>query len=234
MKTIVIIPSRLNSSRLPQKALKVIDGKTVIWSCCLNAMKAIADKVYVASPNSEIISEIIGNRKLGGDAIITCEQPINGTERVGEAARLLRLNADDIVVNLQGDMPFFDPEIIDEPVRLMKANSSCNITSVMTTLLKKDYYNPNKVKVVVDNKIGRAVSFSRDYQRNAYLHIGVYVFRNSFLQRYCKHGAVIKEAASRLEQQRIMYMQEPIHMAYVNSNPTVIDTKEDLEKARNV
>lgn len=230
MRTIIIIPTRMASRRLPGKPLKMIGDKSIIWSCFLNATASIVDRVFAASPDSEIYHEI--TQKMKGNCIVaTSNKPINGTERVAEAAKQLKLESDDIVINLQGDMPSFDPEIIDEPVKLMKTIPDCNIASAMTKLPKEDYDNPNKVKVTVDEQ-SKAVSFTREYQKNTYLHIGVYVFRNSFLQRYNKYGMVAKERQDSLEQQRIMHMGEPIYMAYVDNMPTVIDTEEDLEKAR--
>lgn len=231
MKIIMIIPARMESKRLPGKPLKTIGGKSIIRSCYLSAMAVSADKIYVSSGDSDILAEIIGMRKLMGGVIATSDKPINGTERVAEAARILQLKSDDIVVNLQGDMPFVDPEIINKPVKLMKSIPDCNVTSVMTLLPKEDYGNQNKVKVIID-EAEKAVSFSREYKENSNLHIGVYVFRNSFLQEYDTYGMVAKERQDHLEQQRIMHMGEPIYMSYVDNMPTVIDTKEDLKEAR--
>lgn len=230
MKTVIIIPARMASTRLPGKALRTINGETVIWSCYSGAMASkLVDKVYVASPDSEILSEII--KKTNLDGIVTSENHVNGTDRIAEAARLLELQPDDIVVNLQGDMPFFDSEIINVPVELMKSISDCKVASVMTKLSKQDYNDPSRVKVTVDDD-SKATLFNRKYQNNSYLHIGVYVFRNSFLQRYATYGPTTEEIESNLEQQRVMHMGEPIYMAYVDNRPVVIDTKEDLEKAR--
>ena len=235
MRTIVIIPARIESSRLPGKPLKIINGGTIIWSCYSNALASVeADKVYVASNNINILIAITKELKGNiGAVIATSNKPVNGTERVAEAARLLQLEPDDIVVNLQGDMPFFDSEIIDNPVRLMKELPNCNVTSVMTALSEKDRDDLNKVKVAI-NRVGKATSFSREYQGVAYLHIGVYVFRNRFLQKYVSHGIVEKEKLAHLEQQRIMFMDEPVYMAYARREPVTINTEEDLEKARYV
>jgi 3-deoxy-manno-octulosonate cytidylyltransferase (CMP-KDO synthetase) len=227
MKTIVIIPARMASARLPGKPLKKINGKSIILECYRNALFSAVDNVFVTSPDPDIFNEVM---RSGRNFISTSNYPINGTERVAEAARILQLEDDDIVVNLQGDMPFFDSEIIDAPVRLLKGMHA-NATSAMKRLSKKDYNNPNRVKVNVNNK-GMAISFSRIYKENAYLHIGVYVFRNSFLQKYAKFGEVYEEMEEGLEQQRIMHMGEDICMAYVSGNPVVIDCIEDLERAR--
>ena len=227
MKTIVIIPARMAAERLLGKPLMKMKGRSIIYLCYYNALLSAADKVFVASPDPEILWEVC---KGGGNSIETSGLPINGTERVAEAARTLQLAPDDIVVNLQGDMPFFDPEIIDTPIRLLKA-MNCNVTSVMRMLLKKDHNNLNRVKVNIDEK-GRAVSFSREYIECSYLHIGVYVFRNSFLQRYDKYGLVAEERSQGLEQLRTMHMKEPIWMSFVESRPVVIDCKEDLIDAQ--
>lgn len=227
MKTAVIIPARMNSKRLPGKPLMKMGESSIIILCYYNALLSAVDKVVVASADIDILWEVTKNQ---GNVIETSDLPINGTERVAEAARKLHLKADDIVVNLQGDMPFFDPEIIDAPVKLLKA-MNCNITSVMRMLSKKDYNNPNRVKVKISKK-GQAISFSRKYAEHSYHHIGAYVFRNFFLQKYVEYGQVYMELNEGLEQQRIMDMREDIYMTYVSSKPVVIDCEEDLEKAR--
>ena len=229
MKTIVIIPARMDSRRLFGKPLKIVKGQTIISHCFVSAYNSdLMEKAYVASPDPKILWEIC---KGDGNPIETSDSSINGTERVAEAARILQLAPDDIVVNLQGDMPFFDPEIIDEPIMRLKGIPECNVASVMTLLKKEDRNNPNKVKVTVDSQ-GKAISFSREWIGNSFLHIGVYVFRNSFLQKYNKYGLVAEEKSQSLEQLRTMHMNEPIWMAFVSSRPIVIDTGEDLIDAK--
>lgn len=229
MKTVIIIPARMASKRLPGKPLEKIRGIPIIYRCLWSCYNSNVKEIYVTSPDPEILWEIC---KRDGKAIETSDKFINGTERIAKAARILQLKKDDIVVNLQGDMPFFNPEIIDEPLRQLKALKECNVASAMTTLQDKDKSNPNRVKVVID-KEGRAVSFTREHRENAYLHIGVYVFRNSFLQKYANHYPTDEELITNLEQKRTMDMNEPIYMSYVKDRPTVIDTIEDLEAARN-
>lgn len=226
MKTIVIIPARMASERLPGKPLMKMKGKPIIYLCYYNALLSTVDKVFVASPDPEILWEVC---KGGGNPIETSDLPVNGTERVAEAARTLQLAPDDIVVNLQGDMPFFDPEIINKPINKMKAIPECNIASAMTLLKKEDKSNPNRVKVIVDGQ-GRAIDFSRE--KGDFLHIGVYVFRNSFLQKYAKYGITDIEVEMRLEQKRIDFMNDYIWMSFVESCPVVIDAKEDLINAQ--
>jgi 3-deoxy-manno-octulosonate cytidylyltransferase (CMP-KDO synthetase) len=226
MKTIVIIPARMASERLPGKPLMKMKGESIIYLCYYTALLSTVDKVFVASSDPEILWEVC---KGGGNPIETSDLPVNGTERVAEAARTLQLAPDDIVVNLQGDMPFFDPEIINKPINKMKAIPECNIASAMTLLKKEDKSNPNRVKVIVDGQ-GRAIDFSRE--RGDFLHIGVYVFRNSFLQKYAEYGITDIEVEMRLEQKRIDFMNDYIWMSFVESCPVVIDAKEDLINAQ--
>lgn len=227
MKTVVIIPARMESERLPGKPLKEINGKSLIFHCYESSKEAqLPDGVYVASADPDIFKNAI-KEKI--PFISTSNYPINGTERVAEAARILQLEDDDIVVNLQGDMPFFDPEIIGEPVMRLKAIPECNVASVMTFLKKEDEDNPNRVKVTVDNQ-GRAIDFDRRY--GDFLHIGVYVFRNSFLQRYAEYGATDIEVKMSLEQKRIDFMNDYVWMSFVQSRSVVIDCKEDLINAQ--
>ena len=223
MKTVVIIPARMDSKRLPGKPLMQMHGVSIIRLCYFSACNSdIADKIYVASPNPEILWEVC---KMGGEPVETSNLPTNGTERVAEVARIWQLAPDDIIVNLQGDMPFFDSEIIDEPIKKLKSIPECNVASVMTLLQDEDKNNPNRVKVTTDAQ-DRAMSFSREY--GDFLHIGVYVFRNSFLQRYAMSAPSIPEIKNSLEQKRMDILDMPIWMSFVESCPVVIDCEEDL------
>lgn len=226
MKTVIIIPARMESERLPGKPLMKMKRNSIIYLCYYNALLSAVDKVFVASPDPEILWEVC---KGGGNSIETSALPINGTERVAEAARTLRLAPDDIVINMQGDMPFFDPEIIDKPINKMKAIPECNIASAMTLLKKEDKSNSNRVKVTVDGQ-GRAIDFNREH--GDFLHVGVYVFRNSFLQKYAEYGVTDIEVEMRLEQKRIDFMNDYIWMSFVKSRPVVIDCEEDLNGYR--
>lgn len=223
MKTVVIIPARMDSKRLLGKPLMRMHGVSIIRLCYFSACNSdIADKIYVASPDPEILWEVC---KMGGEPVETSNLPTNGTERVAEVARILQLAPDDIIVNLQGDMPFFDSEIIDEPIKKLKAIPECNVASVMTLLQDEDKNNPNRVKVTTDEQ-DRAMSFSREY--GDFLHIGVYVFRNSFLQRYAMSAPSMSEIKDNLEQKRMDILDMPIWMSFVESRPVVIDCEEDL------
>lgn len=227
MRTVIVIPTRMMSERLPGKPLKKIRGMSIIQHCFVSAKKnQSTDSIFIATPDPDIFWEAT-ERDI--PVVLTSVKPVNGTERVAEVARILQLEGDDIVVNLQGDMPFFDPEIINKPINRMKAILECNVASVMTLLKKEDKENLNRVKVIVDSQ-GKAIDFNREY--GDYLHIGVYVFRNSFLQKYVEYGITDVEVEMRLEQKRIDFMNDYIWMSFVESCPVVIDAKEDLINAQ--
>lgn len=242
MKTIVIIPARYNSSRLPGKPLKLIGDKPIIQHVVEKA-SSFTDNVYVATDDEDIYNCV---KEFGGKPIMTSTKHKSGTDRCREASSLIRKDIGnfELVINIQGDEPFITKEQI-------KTLADCfeNPKVDIATLAKKitsteDLENPNKVKVISDNK-GIAVYFSRSpipYIRgidkrewvdkwNFYKHIGMYAYRANILDEIAVLPKSKLEEAESLEQLRWLENGYKIAIEYTDEESIGIDTPEDLEEA---
>ena len=150
MKKIVLIPSRLHSERLPEKPLKLIGNKTMINLVYEAATKSNADKTIIATDSELIFNEVIN---FGGDVQMTNADHNNGTERIYEASLNLGLNDNDVIINLQGDEPFTDPNDINNIFNLFQ-DDQVEMVSMFTEVSdKRDLVDPDKVKVVLKGLI---------------------------------------------------------------------------------
>ena len=144
MKKVILIPSRLQSERLPEKPLKLIGDKTMIRRVYEAAKKSEADDVVVATDAEKIFEEV---KNFGGTALMTKSDHTNGTERIFEASEILGLKDEDYVVNLQGDEPFTDPTDLNKIFSALE-NSECQTVSLFTDFKKEsDLDDLSKVKV---------------------------------------------------------------------------------------
>ena len=236
MKIIGIIPARYKSTRLEGKPLADIDGKPMIQHVYERASKSKKlDDLLVATDDQRIIDAV---NKFGGKAVLTSEKHPSGSDRVAEVAK--KLDAD-IVVNVQGDEPFINPEMIDEVVEPFENKSLLMATLMHEVLDESDFENPNVVKVVVDRE-GFALYFSRSlipYPRNridfhVYEHIGLYSYRKDFLLKLTKLPPTPLERIESLEQLRALENGYKIKVILTRKEyiPLSIDTEEDLKKAR--
>ena len=243
MKKVIIIPARLDSSRLPKKVLLDLKGKTVIqrvYEQCLKVKNV--DEVYVATDSLEIkeVCETFTNQ-----VIITKSTHQSGTDRIGEAISDI---ACDIVINVQGDEPFIEPSLIEALVNSF-SNSDISMTSAMSKINNvKDLHNPNVVKVVTDLH-NNALFFSRSllpFPRDVkeisiakevlekyqfYRHIGIYGYRKDFLLKFVNMEQSYLEKVEKLEQLRALENGFKIKMIEANSSLIGIDTREDYEEA---
>ena len=232
MKTIALIPARLESKRFPNKLIKKIDGIPIILKTYIAARNTnLFDDVFVVSGNDEIIKLI---DSAGGNTFKSQKKHNSGTDRIAEAA--IKINSD-IIVNLQGDEPFFDKKAIN---RLIKSFNDKNveIVSLMTKFRSFDELsNPNNVKVIVD-KNNNAIYFSRlpipygsknlnDYNR----HIGIYAFKKQSLIEFSNLKRLSLEIIENLEGNRIIENSKKVKMVNINFHGISIDTPEDLVKA---
>ena len=242
-KVLIIIPARLASTRLPGKPLADIFGKTMIERVYLQAVKADMGQVYVACDGAEI-AEVIN--KSGGKAIITDPALPSGTDRIYAALKQVDVRDEfDIVVNLQGDLPAIDPEVIKAAVNAL-INSNSDIATVASVIKNKsEITNPNVVKIAIafdnafdnafgdDNKKGQALYFSRSaipYGSSEYYHhIGIYAYKKSALMKFVSLKPSGLEKIESLEQLRALENNIKITVQIVNSHPLSVDTKEDLE-----
>jgi 3-deoxy-manno-octulosonate cytidylyltransferase (CMP-KDO synthetase) len=243
MKKVIVIPARLDSSRLPKKVLLDLKGKTVIqrvYEQCLKVKNI--DGVYIATDSSEI-EEVC--RSFTNHIILTKSTHQSGTDRIGEAVAGIDC---DIVVNVQGDEPFIDPNLIEELVHSFN-DDQVSMASAMSKIENtKDLQDPNVVKVVVDTQnnaiyFSRAtIPYSRDHQgiiqlneelkkHNFFRHIGIYGYQKDFLAKYIKMDQTNLEKLEKLEQLRVIENGFKIKMIEAASSLIGIDTQEDYEEA---
>ena len=236
MKSIIIIPSRMASTRFPGKPLVKIDGVPMVQRVWEQAKAAMVGEVYVACSEKSVY-ELIND--IGGKAILTDPQLPSGTDRVYSAYKQIEnsLNVQ-CIINLQGDMPLISPSHISKVIEPLKNNFS--IGTLVTTLKDHEYKNPNVTKVRVDwnnKKIGEAKEFFRlkneDY-KNIFHHVGIYCYSINSLRTFVKLPKSENEISLNLEQYRAMDAGLKIGVTFVSDIPPSIDTKEDLTNIENI
>ena len=243
MKKVIIIPARLDSSRLPKKVLLDLKGKTVIqrvYEQCLKVKNV--DGVYVATDSIEIkeICETFTN-----NVIITKSTHKSGTDRIGEAVSAIDC---DIVINVQGDEPFIEPSLIEALVNSF-SNSEISMSSAMSKINNvKDLQNTNIVKVVTDlhnnalffsrslipfPRDVKEISIANEVLENSqfFRHIGIYGYRKDFLLHFVNLEQSYLEKVEKLEQLRALENGFKIKMIEASSSLIGIDTQEDYEEA---
>ena len=243
MKKVIVIPARLDSSRLPKKVLLDLKGKTVlqrVYEQCLKVKNV--DEVYIATDSLEI-KEVC--ETFTDNVIITKSTHQSGTDRIGEAISSIDC---DIVINVQGDEPFIEPSLIEALVNSF-SNSEISMSSAMSKVNNvKDLQNSNVVKVVVDSQ-NNALFFSRSmlpFPRDVkeisianevlekyqfFRHIGIYGYRKEFLLHYVNMEQSSLEKIEKLEQLRALENGFKIKMIETDSSLMGIDTLEDYEEA---
>ncbi len=237
-KACVVIPARLDSTRLPGKMLLRETGRSLIehtHAAALLAQRPLA--VVVATDHERIAEEV---RRFGGKAVMTSTDCQSGTDRVAEVAR--QLPEFDLFVNLQGDEPEMDPTSIDRVIEVLVENLAVPMASVAAPLTAMETLNdPAVVKVVLD-QAGRALYFSRspipfvrDVQETEteseeppfYQHLGLYAYRRDFLLRFAELPPSRLEQAEKLEQLRVLEAGETIRIGVVPHASSGIDTPAD-------
>ncbi|MBC7404645.1 MAG: 3-deoxy-manno-octulosonate cytidylyltransferase [Cytophaga sp.] len=246
MGFIVIIPARLASSRLPNKPLADIAGKPMVVRTAERALLSGASQIMVATDHADILAAC---KEHGIPACMTRADHPSGTDRIAEVAAAMGLAADAVVVNVQGDEPLIAPELIAATAALISPQVPM-ATAAHPLHDAQEAFNPNVVKVVLD-KLGRAMYFSRatiPWHRDAFTltrenlpesyvalrHIGLYAYRNDFLQSYPKLEMSPLEQVEALEQLRVLWNGHAIAVHVTESSPAPgVDTLEDLIKVRN-
>ena len=238
MKALVIIPARMAATRLPGKPLADIHGQPMIIRCWRAAVAAKAGPVLVAAGDAEIAAAVTA---AGGQAVLTDPDLPSGSDRVWQAACRFDPDANfDVIVNLQGDMPAPDPEMLRRAL-LPLADPAVDIATAaaeITDPAERD--NPAVVKVFAGFRAGagiaRALAFSRARIPHGdgplYHHIGVYAFRRAALARFVALPETVLERRERLEQLRALEDGMRIDVALTPAAPMSVDTPEDLERAR--
>jgi 3-deoxy-manno-octulosonate cytidylyltransferase (CMP-KDO synthetase) len=244
---VVIIPARLASTRLPRKPLADIGGAPMVVRVAQRAQATRADRVVVAADSEEIVAACLAH---GIDAVLTSPQHETGTDRLAEAARLLGLGTEQIVVNVQGDEPLIPAAVIDDVARLLESSPDCQIATAAHAIADaEEFFNPNVVKVVTD-RMNRALYFSRapiPWARDAFAasqarlpaayparrHVGLYAYRVGFLEQFPTLPQDALEVTERLEQLRAMAHGFRIAVLGLEAAlPPGVDTPADLEQVR--
>lgn len=246
MKAVIIIPSRLGSTRLPNKPLADINGLPMIAWVLKQAQKTGIKDIYVAAAEQEIITAIEQN---GGKGVLTNPAHPSGTDRIFEALQKIEAETGetyDYIINVQGDLPTIEPELILNAFDAVK-NAKADISTLAVKITNEhEKTNPNVVKAVVawhnaannavtGNKIGKALYFTRASAPTGgdmYHHIGLYVYSRSALQQFVNLPPSPLEICEKLEQLRALENNMSIYVAEAKTIPLGVDTAEDLEKAR--
>ncbi|MEW6114047.1 MAG: 3-deoxy-manno-octulosonate cytidylyltransferase [Thermodesulfobacteriota bacterium] len=235
------IPARAESSRFPGKPLADILGKPMIMQVLERvAQSPLLDDVCVAT-DSEAISNAV--RQHGGNAVMTAAVHPSGSDRVAEAARHMSLEPDDIVVNVQGDQPLLEPEMISEVVRPLLDDPYIPMSTLIYRIVRdEEITHPNAVKTAFDRN-GFALYFSRStiprfsaqgLETAYYKHHGIYGYRNDFLQAFARLAPSPLEMAERLEQLRALENGYRIKVVITDKDSIEVDTPQDLERVRAV
>lgn len=234
----IIIPARLNSSRFANKILVDILGIPMV----IRTAKQVSslDEVTIATDSQEVIDLA---KEYGINAVLTSTEHQSGTDRINEAAQTLGLNDDDIVINVQGDEPFIEKEVVEAVINRVREvkenNEDIMIVSCHKKISSELADDPNHVKVLLNDK-GNATYFSRSkipYHRNHYEessyngHLGIYGFTVKSLKEFCSLPPAATENIEKLEQLRAIYHEKKIAMVEVKSKSFGIDTEEDLKNA---
>ena len=242
-KSIILIPSRLGATRLPNKPLLKINNKSIIMHVYEKAIKCGIGDVFVTTCDDEIISEV---QKNGGKSILTSKEHNTGTDRIAEALEKIKLeNEVDYIINLQGDEPLIDISDIKN-LNFQTVNNNSDLATLackIDTSKQEKYSNSNIVKVVTQEdlqkkSISKAVKFERiiDAKKNNYIyqHIGIYIYKKSILKKFVKLNQTENEKVKKLEQLRALENGINIDVAYAKTIPIGVDTKEDYVELKNL
>lgn len=242
----VIVPARMASARLPNKPLALIAGVPMVVRVAQRVLSISADaglaRVVVAADSPDIIEAC---HSWGVHALLTRSDHASGTDRVAQACDILHLPDDALVVNVQGDEPLIEPQLVVEVARLLHTMPlACMSTAAKAITSVEDFHNPNVVKVVLETN-GFALYFSRaclpflrgspDQLPNPapLRHIGLYAYRAGFLRQFTKLSSSPLECAESLEQLRALWHGYRIAV-HVTEHDTAmgVDTPEDLERVQ--
>ncbi|MBI1892199.1 MAG: 3-deoxy-manno-octulosonate cytidylyltransferase [Burkholderiales bacterium] len=247
MSFTVIIPARLASTRLPNKLLADLGGKPMVVRVAERAAQSGASQIIVATDHADIVSIC---EQHGVEVRMTRADHPSGTDRIAEVARTIGLPEDAVVVNVQGDEPLIDPQLIRAVADRIRAEvPMATAAHAIDTIT--DVFNPNVVKVVID-AAGRALYFSRaiiPWHRDGFAvtkevlpagyrplrHVGLYAYRNAFLQAYPQLAVSPLEQIEALEQLRVLWHGYSIAVHVTDIAPAAgVDTPEDLARVQKI
>jgi 3-deoxy-manno-octulosonate cytidylyltransferase (CMP-KDO synthetase) len=247
---VVIIPARMHASRLPNKPLADIAGKPMVWHVWQKAQQAQVDRIVIATDHQQIADTM---HEHGAEVVMTSTAHRSGTERLAEAAQLLSLPDESVIINVQGDEPLIHPQVVYQVGQVLCEHPNASMASLFEPIHQAgQLMNPNIVKVVCDAQ-GYALTFSRapiPWHRDMFgqhltaetpipegvhfrRHLGIYAYRADFLQKYARWEVCDMEQIESLEQLRVLWHGHKIALAQ-SCHPTSagVDTPEDLDRVR--
>ena len=239
----VLIPARLSASRLPNKPLADLAGIPMVVRVAQRAQLSQAGQVVVATDSAEVMQVC---QQFGVDAVMTRADHLSGSDRLAEAATLLSLPDEAIVVNVQGDEPLIEPNSIDAVAQLLHDQTACSMSTLADPITHlEEWHSPHCVKVVLDAQ-SQAMYFSRasiPHFRGGsaeqlppypvYRHVGLYAYRCGFLKLYPTLSPAPAEQAEALEQLRVLWHGYRIAV-HISQKPSAagVDTQADLDRVR--
>jgi 3-deoxy-manno-octulosonate cytidylyltransferase (CMP-KDO synthetase) len=241
MKVVCVIPSRYESSRFPGKPLADLCGKPMIQHVYDRVRLSVRVSEAVIATDDERIFQAV--TAFGGKAIMTASAHRSGTDRIAEAAAHLQLGDDDIVVNIQGDQPLFEPAQIDEVVAPLVDDPFIPMSTLIYRIVRdEEITHPHAVKTVFDHE-GFALYFSRatipyvrdlDKKADYYKHHGIYAYRRHFLDTFTRLPEGTLERLESLEQLRALEFGYKIKVIITPHDSVEVDTPQELERVRSI
>jgi 3-deoxy-manno-octulosonate cytidylyltransferase (CMP-KDO synthetase) len=239
MKTLILIPARMASTRLPNKPLADIGGFPMIVRVAMQARAAKAGRVVVATDAREVLQTV---EAAGFEAVMTRADHQSGSDRIFEALKKLDPHKEiECIVNVQGDLPTLDPALIRQSLKPLK-NADTDISTLAAEIVRDEERRNENVVKLVGTLIGktrlRALYFTRATAPwgpgPLYHHIGLYAYKREALTKFVKLGPSALETRERLEQLRALEAGMRIDAEIVKTVPLGVDTPHDLERARRI
>ncbi|HUH24771.1 MAG TPA: 3-deoxy-manno-octulosonate cytidylyltransferase [Brevundimonas sp.] len=237
MNPLIMIPARMGATRLPGKPLADIGGKPMIVRAWEQASRS-GFRVAVAAGDAEIVAAV---QAAGGEAVLTDPALPSGSDRIRAAAEAVDpAGRHDVIINIQGDMPFASPDLAQACAALLAGESACDIATLVAAEAEvSDRSNPDVVKAVLalpeGQTSGRALYFTRSTLYGdgpIWRHVGIYGYRRDALMRFCAAPPSPLEKREKLEQLRALEMGLQIWASVIDEAPLSVDNPSDLEAAR--
>ena len=237
--TVILIPSRLDATRLPNKPLLKINNISIINHVYKIAKSSLIGESYVATGDKEIFEEVT---KLGGKCILTKKDHKTGTDRIFEAYKELNDDNIEYLINLQGDEPMLDIEDVTNLLKKTIKKKSKISTLACQIEDEKFLLNENVVKVItkeelLQNNLSTATSFTREIkntQKNIYHHIGIYIYHVLYLEKFVQLEQTQNEKLQKLEQLRLIDNNIEIDVGLAKTKPIGVDTDEDYLEIKKI
>jgi len=237
LKVLGVIPARLESTRLPKKLLRTIDGRPLIQFVYESVKKAsLVDDVVVACDDQSLMDVV---QSFGGQAILTSKEHQSGTERISEVASKIEA---DIYINIQGDEPLMTSENVNLLVEHFRDDQNFIVGTLAVKKTGEEFKNPNAVKVVF-SKDGKALYFSRspiphfrddENKTDFWKHLGIYAYRADFWKKFSTLSDSFLEQSEKLEQLRFLENGIDLKVIEVNDDSIGVDTEEDFKKVEEI